>query len=321
MATRKDVAERAGVSVATVSYVVNNTKHVTPQVRARVEEAIRELHYTPNLVARSLVTRRTQHVAMFVNNLKNPHYTEMLAGAQHAAGKKGYIVSIILIDYADPEEGLRLAARGVDGAILATVCPKETETLLGGLPCASPGEGVSCDFRQAIFDAVASLKEHGHRRIAYLGGLHPERNERFSMFKEALRENGLPADERLWVDGNEREDTDEEAGAAAMATLLERRVPFTAVMALNDLMAFGAQRELHARGLRVPEDVSVIGCDNTQMSRYYTPPLSTIDVSSFEMGSCLMEEIIAAIEGTERTKRIIKAAYLERESVARCREG
>ena len=81
VATRKDVAEYAGVSVATVSYVVNHTKHVTPEVQARVEEAIRELHYTPNLVAWSLVTRKTQHVAMLVNNLKNPYYTELLAGA------------------------------------------------------------------------------------------------------------------------------------------------------------------------------------------------------------------------------------------------
>lgn len=139
MATRKDVAEYAGVSVATVSYVVNHTKHVTPEVQARVEEAIRELHYTPNLVARSLVTRKTQHVAMLVNNLKNPYYTELLAGAQAVASKKDYIVSTIMIDYSNPEGGLKLASRGVDGVILATVQSGETAKLLeGSLPYATP---------------------------------------------------------------------------------------------------------------------------------------------------------------------------------------
>ena len=101
MATRKDVADQAKVSVATVSYVVNHTKNVTPEVRARVEEAIKELDYRPNMIARGLAMKQTQHVAMFVNNLKNPYYSEMLAGAQTVASEHGYIVSIIMIDYSN----------------------------------------------------------------------------------------------------------------------------------------------------------------------------------------------------------------------------
>lgn len=323
MATRKDVAELAGVSVATVSYVINNTKHVTPEVQERVEAAVQQLHYTPNLVARGLATRRTQHVAMFVNNLKNPYYSELLAGAQRVASRKGYIVSIIMVDNTDPQEALSLAARGINGAIIATDRPEETiRQMSGSVPCVCAGENVDFDYRQAMLDAVRSLREHGHRHIAFLSGLRldPAAHARYRCLQEALAACQLPFDERLMVDGNAHEDTNEEAGIQAMRTLLDRKVPFTAVITLNDLMAFGAQTELHRRGLRVPEDISVIGCDNTQTGAYYIPSLSTLDPSSYEMGRCLMKELIATIEHRQAPQRIIKASYLERESVGDCRQ-
>ena len=323
MATRKDVAEYAGVSVATVSYVVNHTKHVTPEVKARVEEAIRELHYTPNLVARSLVTRKTQHVAMLVNNLKNPYYTEMLAGAQAVASKRGYIVSIIMIDYANPEAGLQLAARGLDGVIIATVQAEETAKLLeGSLPYAIPSGNLDFSYRNGIFSAVKALKEHGHRNIAYLSGLHlnPERHVRYRNLMEALEHYKLPYNEKLMVDGNAREETDEEAGIRAMRELLKRKEPFTAVFALNDLMAFGAIRELNRKGYRVPEDISVIGCDNLEIDRYFIPSISTLDVSSFEMGRYLMKDLIAKIENKPKPYKVVASSYIERESVGKCKE-
>lgn len=322
MATRKDVAKHAGVSVATVSYVVNQTKHVTPEVKARVEEAIRELHYTPNLVARSLVTRKTQHVAMLVNNLKNPYYTELLAGAQAVASKKGYIVSTIMIDYSNPEEGLQLAARGVDGAILATVQTEETAKMLeGSIPYATPTDNLVFSYKEGIFEAVKALKEHGHRDIAYLSGLHlnPERHVRYRNLLEALEFYDLPYQEELMVDGNSLEETDEEAGAHAVRKLLKRKVHFTAVLTLNDLMAFGAIRELNKKGLRVPEDISVIGCDNLEIGRYFVPSLSTLDVSSFEMGKYLMKTLIARIEKKSEPHKVVASSYIERESVGICR--
>ena len=320
MATRKDVAARAGVSVATVSYVINHTKHVTPEVQARVEEAIRELNYTPNLVARSLVTRKTQHVAMLVNNLKNPYYSEILAGAQKAASKRGYIVSIVMIDYANEEEGLQLAARGVDGVIIATVRCEETEQKLQGvLPCVMPIV-YELSYKEAIFQAVRSLKEKGHRHIAYLSGLRmdPATHPRYQNLQEALGFYDLPFQEELMVDGNEREETDEASGAEAMKILLDRKVPFTAVFALNDLMAFGAIRELKNRGLRVPEDVSVIGCDNVEMGKYFVPSLSTMDVSCFDMGKYMMKELIAKINHKQGQFKMASTVYVERESVGLC---
>ncbi len=322
MATRKDVAARAGVSVATVSYVINHTKHVTPEVQARVEAAIRELNYTPNLVARSLVTRKTQHVAMLVNNLRNPYYSEMLAGAQKVASKRGYIVSIVMVDYANDEEELKLAARGVDGVIIATVHSEETvQKLNGSLPYVLPSV-YEVSYKEAIFHAVQSLKEKGHRNIAYLSGLRmdPESHIRYRNLQEALRFYQLPFQEELMVDGNEREDTDEASGAEAMKTLLDRNVPFTAVLALNDLMAFGAIRELKNRGLQVPEDVSVIGCDNVELGRYVVPSLSTMDVASFEMGKYMMKELIAKIDHRQEKYKMASTIYVERESVGVCKQ-
>lgn len=322
IATRKDVAELAGVSVATVSYVINRTKNVTAEVQERVEAAIRELNYSPNLVARSLATRKTQHVAMLVNNLKNPYYTEMLAGAQAVASKKGYIVSIIMVDYAAPEETLKLASRGLDGVIVATVQADETIRFLDGrIPYATASENLYCSYKEGIFEAVKSLKEYGHTDIAFLSGLRMgESHERYRYLTEALKYYNLPVNRNLMVDGNRREETNEAAGVEAMQELIDRGESFTAVFAVNDLMAFGAMSALAKNGLKVPEDVSVIGCDNLEIGRYFLPALSTLDVSAFKMGKYLMKELISKIENKSETRKIVISAYVERASVGRRKE-
>lgn len=321
MATRKDVADYAKVSVATVSYVVNHTKNVTPEVRARVEEAIKELDYRPNMIARGLAMKQTQHVAMFVNNLKNPYYSEMLAGAQTVASEHGYIVSIIMIDYSNQEEILKLAARGVDGVIVATASSDETAQLIGNsIPFAKCGDYVDIDYRPAIYDSVKALRDHGHKKIAYLSGLKMNNRThiRYTFVKDALERNGLVCDPLLMIDGDERENTDEEAGREAVRKLIASGEKFTAILALNDLMALGAITELHECGLSVPEDVSVTGCDDIQISQFCVPKLSTIDVSSFEIGSLLMKQLLGMIEHRRIEERTVTAVYIERESVGDC---
>ena len=131
MATRRDGAQRAGVSVVTVSYVMNNTKNGTPEVRERVMHAVDELNYRPNLLARGLSTRETRHVAMLVDNMNNPHYCEVLSGAQEVASRNGYIVSVISIDFSNTRDVLDLTSRWLDGAILALPTTNEQiESLL-----------------------------------------------------------------------------------------------------------------------------------------------------------------------------------------------
>ena len=205
MATRRDVAQRAGVSVATVSYVMNNTKNVTPEVRERVMHAVDELNYRPNLLARGLSTRETRHVAMLVDNMNNPHYCEVLSGAQEVASRNGYIVSVISIDFSNTRDVLDLTSRWLDGAILALPTTNEQiESLLPpSLPVISHDVAITFDYRRAFDEMIGALKEAGHRNIAFLSGvpLSTLNHWRYAAWREALARHGLPVNPDLIVDG------------------------------------------------------------------------------------------------------------------------
>ncbi len=320
MSTRKDVAKYAGVSVATVSNVVNNTKFVSDEVRKKVEDAIAALDYRPNMVARSLATKETRHVAIMVDNLKNGYYTEMLEGSQLTAGQYGYIVSFILCDFLNQGGLLDLASRGLDGMILATVRAGEVKDLMGSMPCMTQGDlNIDINYGEGIDQAVHSLKKHGHSRIAFLAGTRIAEDGshiRWDCFREACAKENIRINRKLVVDANARQSTDEDAGIEAVQRLLATGEKFTAIVAINDLMAIGAIRELERNGIRVPEDVSVIGCDNSQMSKYYSPSLSTIDVQVFELGRILMHNLIRVIRDDAPEKKELPSRYIERESVA-----
>lgn len=320
MATRQDVAALAGVSVATVSYVINGTKNVTPEVRHRVERAVSELNYRPNLLARSLSKKETRHVAMLVENLNNPHYCEMLSGAQTIASEKGYIVSVISIDLARPDDVLDLASRGLDGVILALATENTTvqSMLPSHFPVISPGKYIEFDYSQAFDDLLDALLSDGHRDIAFLSGLpiSSPQHWRYHTWKDSLEKHGLTLRPELIVDGLPSAATDEAEGERAMRELLARDVPFTAVYAVNDLMALGAMRELHSRGLRIPQDVSIVGCDRLQLLRYFIPSLATMDVHPFETGRQLMKMLIDEIGGVTQKKCVIQVDFVSGESIA-----
>lgn len=320
MVTRKDVAEYAGVSVATVSNVVNHTKNVSPEVKKRVQEAVKKLGYRPNLVARSLVTKQTYHVAILVDNLRNSYYATILEGAQSVANEYGYIVSNILVNYSNRDTILQMIARGVDGYIIMTTEKKELIKELEGQTWVMVDNiDLSLDYSVAIKDAVLSLKNHGHEKIAFLSGLHmadEKQHPRLSDVRKALRSCGLPINDRLFIDGNPGQTTDEEAGAEAAKRLLESKEDFTAVIAVNDLMAIGAIREFYQHGIRIPEDVSVIGCDNIQETCYSIPAISTMDVQGFEQGRFLMRNLINMLRDQPSEAKTLQARYIERESVA-----
>lgn len=301
MATRKDVALRANVSEATVSYVINNTKNITPEVRDRVLAAIRELNYQPNLVARSLVTKQTRHVALMVDNLKNPHYCEILEGAQSVASKSGYIVSVISTNVSDKEDVLELAGRGVDGIILALGSKEMDYSEVSSLhiPCVRIDENVYVDYKQAIFDMVECLKLKGHRRIGFLSGIpisNPN-HTRYLFFIEALKYFGLEVNHNLIVDAHPLGNTDEDAGELAMKELLSRREEFTAVFAVNDLMALGAFKAVRDVELKIPQDISIVGCDHLKILDRIVPSLATLDANSFQIGCALMQLLIDKIKG------------------------
>lgn len=319
MATRQDVAARAGVSVATVSYVLNDTKKITPEVRERVLRAVEELNYRPNLLARSLTKKETRHVAMLVDNLNNPHYCEMLSGAQSVASEKGYIVSVISVDVSGSHDVLDLASRGLDGIILALGAGNATiESLLpASMPRISPNHCISFDIQNAFDTLLHTLTGLGHKNIAFLSGLSlaSPHHWRYIAWKDALARHGLPLDDALLVDGLPGEITNEAEGMRAARELLARKKAFTALFAVNDLMALGAMRALHLSGLRVPEDVSVVGCDHLQVLQSITPSLATMDMHTFETGKLLMRMLIDEINGARYSRQRVEVDFVPGESI------
>lgn len=312
MATRKDVAMRAGVSVATVSNVINRSKGVTPGVERRVRDAIEALNYRPNLLARSLSTRESKHLALLVDNLYNPWYGELLAGAQAEASELGYIVSVLSVDLSSPQDILDLPSRGVDGAIC--VDSGRVASMIGDLlPCVRLGEWVRVDYGPALRDAVKLLKALGHRRMAFLSGVGLDANPAYPAWRQAMEQEGLTVDGDLIADG--LGPADQAEGYRAMEALLDRNAPFTALFAGNDLSAMGAMRALHRAGRRVPGDVSVVGCDQLQVYRSVTPTLASLDTHPFEIGRCLVRLLTEEIALKPHETLIIPARFAPGESV------
>ena len=320
-ATRKDVAQKAGVSVATVSYVLNHTKSFSPEVESRVRRAAEELRYRPNLVARSLITKHSSHVAILVDNLKNPYYLRILEGAQKVASEKGYIVTLLLSDYLDGKLTDQILARQFDGMIFTTQdCRMLYQKMSASIPCML-GDYVHIEYGNAIREAVRKLKQSGHQHIAMLCGLSEGTTDsRIWDFREALKEQKIEIDEDLFV-WSKKEKTTEEQGYLDMEELLSRRKAFTGVFALNDLMAIGAIRCLKHHGIRVPEDVSIFGCDNDDRDQDMAPPLASIDVSANLLGEELMRALLSLIEHVPYKKVIIRGKFIPRQSIAKCNEA
>ncbi|MEU1887787.1 LacI family DNA-binding transcriptional regulator [Micromonospora sp. WMMD987] len=285
----KDVAERAGVSVKTVSNVVNGYQHVRPDTRARVEAAIAELRYRPNLSARNLRKGRTGVIALAVPELDIPYFAELARHVVAAAADHGWTV---LIDQTGggPERE-RVAAAGIgdhmiDGLIFSPLSLTADDlTGLDGLPMVLLGERVDhgtadhvvIDNVTAAREMTAHLVSLGRRRIAAVGAQHTPEGAgarlRLAGYTAALAEAGLGYDERLVAATPAWHRAD---GAAAMRHLLASGARPDAVFCFNDTLALGALRALHEAGLRIPADVAVAGFDDIEDGRFSVPTLTTV---------------------------------------------
>jgi DNA-binding LacI/PurR family transcriptional regulator len=308
----KDVALRAGVSVKTVSNVVNNYPHVTTVMRARVQQAIDELGYRPNLTARHLRKGRTGILALAVPELSNPYFADLAGAVIDAAARHDYTV---LLDHtAGEREKEILVLQGfrshvIDGLILSPI-GLEAEDLLGRSDTAPlvllgereydvPYDHIAIDNVAAARTAVRHLLDLGNRRIAFLGArLESERQPahlRLRGWREEIRAAGLVPDESLVIatDGYGRTD-----GATAMATLLDRGERPDAVFAYNDLMALGAMRSLTERGLRVPQDVAVVGFDDIEDGRFSGVSLTTISPDKQAIARLAVDGLVQQLAGS-----------------------
>jgi LacI family repressor for deo operon, udp, cdd, tsx, nupC, and nupG len=307
--TLKDVAVRAGVSVRTVSNVVNNYVHVAEDTRARVQAVIDELGYRPNLLARNLKLGRSGIIALVVPELDVPYFAELARLIVHEARAAGYTV---LIDQTDGDEQrerelVTEIARVVnfDGMIVSPLSLTEAElearhssapiVLLGERLFDSGADHVGIDNVRAAREATAHLFSLGCRRIAAIGAQRASGTAilRTRGFREAFAEVGLEVDESLVIPVRHyhRED-----GATAMVRLLQLAEPPDAVFCFSDLLALGAQRVALARGLSVPRDLAIVGFDDIEDGRYATPTLTTIAPDKAEIARAAVRQILARME-------------------------
>ncbi len=294
-ATIKDVAGRAGVSTATVSHAINGTRPVGSALRERVRQAVEELGYRPNQVARSLRRKGSGAIGVILIDDTNPFFSESTRGVRDAALEAGYNILVCNSEGdAERENGFveLLAERRVEGIILFNVRDSRLrETVRRRL--AVPIVLVDRDGRSRRM-AVEHLLALGHRRIAVITG--PANSTpsllRFRAYVHSLQRADLAFDERLVRRG----DFQSESGYNAALSLMSSPDPPTALFAFNDLMAFGAITALCGMGVRVPEDVSVVGYDDIQLSSFFNPPLTTVSQPKKAMGRAafaLLHERIA----------------------------
>ncbi len=298
MATLRDVARRAGVSIATVSYVLNGTRSVSPEVEARVREAVRALQYRPNRLARGLRRKRTHVIGLVVPDSANPFFAEIARGMEDLSFAHDHSVILCNSD-GDPAKEQRylgvLIEQQVDG--IALVSAHATPAHLSMLRQRRipfvvvdrdlPGLEADCvlaDNFQGGYLATRHLLERGHRRIACIAGpseLTPSA-DRVRGYRRALEEAGIRPRE-VWV---QRGDFRAESGyeAARFFLSLPAKVRPTAIFACNDLMAIGAMRAIGEAGLSIPDDIALVGFDDILLASYVIPPLTTVAQPTYEMG-------------------------------------
>lgn len=309
MVTIRDVAREAGVSVSTVSHVINATRFVAPETERLVRDAVERLGYAPNGIARALKGNRTRTLGMIVTASSNPFFAQVIHGLETAISERGY--SLILCNSDDePERQLRafdaLHNRRIDGLVVMTTnadlgfldtvqarAPSLPLLLLDTDP--RPGAcAVADDSARGGLLAARLLAGRGFRRIACITGpaRHPRSRARLIGFAEGLGEARMTLDPALLRES----DLTIAGGYAAAVSLLDGDLPPDAVFAFNDLMAVGVLRAAAERGLPVPGALSVLGYDDIELAAYLTPPLSTVRQSAALLGARAAELLIDHLE-------------------------
>lgn len=309
MATMKQVAERAGVSISTVSHVINNTRVVSDDVRQRVLGIIEEMRYIPSAVARSLKNDKTKTIGVLVPNSSNPYFAELIRWIEDAAFQLGYSIILCNAHGDDRKQGayLRLLMeKRIDGLVLVASGADDEQDLLLHNPTvpivqlerALPrldADLIRVAEEEGAYRATRHLIELGHRAIACVSGPAdlPRTRERVGGFVRAMRQAGLPAPpERMLHDA-----FTSAGGHAAFQRLLVQPQPPTAVFVTSDLMALGGLCAAGAAGIHVPGQLSVVGYDDIEGADYASPPLTTVAPPKREMARLAIEQLIGRIQG------------------------
>lgn len=328
MATIYQVSELAGVSLATVSRVMNNNARVSEATRNKVLAAMAQLGYRPNSIAQSLASNRSNSVGILVSELHGPFYGEMLSGIENecrAAGKH-VIIAAGHSEEASEKDGIEfLISRSCDALILHVEAVSDDYLIklaAGSLPIVLinrfipqlADNCISLDNELGGYLATKQLLQQGHTQLAYMAGpmWKSDAKDRYSGHLRAMAERGLHFNTALLAEG----DFQDSSGSRCMQQLLAKGVPFSALVCANDEMAAGAMEVARDHGLQVPQDLSIVGFDNLILARYIYPKLTTIDYPIGEMGRMAARWVLKNIYQQQalQLKNVFEPVLVSRDS-------
>lgn len=326
----KDIAERAGVSIMTVSKVLRDAPDISSATKARVRHLAEQMGYTPDILAQGLRNRTSKLFGLVISATTNPVFARMVMAIEEKAHELGYDVILAhSLNTTEREEHVirRLLARRVDGLFITPVyrlhptAPIYDELLRRGTPTVLLGHrapfcekfvNVEADDMGASYAATKHLLELGHRRIAFFSGppAAPSSHERLEGYKKALREQGIEPDDSLIFSAGS---TTEEGEKAALQ-MLNESPKATAVQTANDLIAIGAATLFLNQGIRIPQDLSLVGFGNVLVSEYFRVPLTTIRQPKLRLGLAAMESMGRLLRGERPETRRLRAEIVVRQS-------
>jgi len=338
--TLSDVAATVGVAPMTVSRVINGNGYVSEGTREKVLDAVKKMHYRRNGLARNLKRQRTDTVGLVIGDISNPFSTELANAVRESLSFRGYNLFICISEHSAKEDISAfesLVDHNVEGIIVATRSNRDGDARLNeiadnGVPIVVVGrdfrhgsvDSIAADNFTGGFEATQHLIDLGHKRIAFIGAAFENRSslKRLQGYLKALADHGIPVDERL-ITGRKESASDvpgystESIGYEGMKRLLSLPNPPTAVFARNDFTAMGAISAAKEAGLSIPQEIAVIGFDDTPMALHTTPPLTTVRQPMKVQGQLAAELLIRRISGNEEIQtetRVLDCELIIRES-------
>ncbi len=332
--TIKDVAKKANVSIATVSLVLQNNQRISPATRKRVLRVVDKFNYRPSRMARGLVMQQSHNIGFILTDdhflRTEPFYTHIFLGCEFESHVYEYYILLHTIprNYEKSKDLPRfIQEHNVDGVIIAGKVPAEIINSIeqNKLPvvfvdyCPPKGDysAVLIDNIKGGIEATDYLIDHGHQKIAFIGGdlQHPSIQGRFQGYKQAIEQKKVSFNPKYVI--TSEADTTRDTGYNAARSLLSHGSQITAIFSCNDAMAIGAMQYIEDQGLRVPEDISIIGFDNVDAAVYTDPPLTTLNVPKEELGIEAMRLMVDILKKrVKSTKKVlVPVEIIRRESV------